>query len=262
MSRSVLPDPNPQLTESASEVGLLDPSGLGPQRTRAHRWETAAVPWLSTVKLPWGLEVKLLNISKSGLLVESGSKLNPGSTTIFHLSGPNKNLTVSARIVRSQVGAVTSRGVKYLAAALFDQTIDALEQRRATPQRSIAGPKALADLLARVMEERENGSDPTMLRASFEEGIRRLVSAREVEIREEASASSDGSELVCFPVPANRGFRTTLQATFEPNDTPQADEVKILKAAATLAAFILQFENISRDFAVNDRETSKARSEW
>jgi hypothetical protein len=261
MSRSVLLDPDPQLTESATEVGLLDPSGLGPERTRAHRWETADVPWLSTVKLPWGLEVKLLNISKSGLLVESGSKLDPGSTTIFHLSGPNKNLTVSARIVRSQVGAVTSRGVKYLAAALFDKTIDALEQRRATPQRSIAAPKALADLLARVMEERENGSDPAMLRASFEEGIKRLVSAREVEIREEASAA-DGSELVCFPVPANRGFRTTLQATFEPNDTPQADEVRILKAAATLAAFILQFENISRDFAVNDRETSKAVSEW
>ena len=117
-------------------------------------------------------------------------------------------------------------------------------------------------LLARVMEEREKGSDPAMLRASFEEGIKRLVSAREVEIREDASASSDGSELVCFPVPANRGFRTTLQATFEPNDTPQADEVRILKAAATLAAFILQFENISRDFAVNDRETSKAASEW
>jgi hypothetical protein len=66
--------------------------------------------------------------------------------------------------------------VKYLAAALFDQTIDAFEQRRATPQRSIAAPKALADRLARVMEERENGSDPAMLRASFEEEIRRLVS--------------------------------------------------------------------------------------
>jgi hypothetical protein len=262
MSRSVLLDPDLQLTELATEDGLLDHSGLGAKRCRAHRWETADVPWLSAVKLPWGLEVKLLNISKSGLLVESGSKLDPGSTTTFHLSGSNKDLTVSARIVRSQVGAVTSRGVKYLAAALFDKTIDALEQRRATPQRSIAAPKALADLLARVMEERENGSDPAMLRASFEEGIKRLVSAREVEIREEVDAATDGSEFVCFPVPANRGFRTTLQATFEPNDTPQADEVRILKAAATLAGFILQFENISRDFAANDGESFKAVNAW
>jgi hypothetical protein len=262
MSRSVLLDPDPQLTELATEDGLLDHSGLGAKRSRAHRWETADVPWLSTIRLPWGLEVKLLNISKSGLLVESGSKLDPGSTTTFHLSGSNKDLTVSARIVRSQVGAVTSRGVKYLAAALFDKTIDALEQRRATPQRSIAAPKALADLLARVMEERENGSDPAMLRASFEEGIKRLVGAREVEIREEVDAATDGSEFVCFPVPANRGFRTTLQATFEPNDTPQADEVRILKAAATLAGFILQFENISRDFAANDGESFKAVNAW
>ena len=260
MSGSVLLDP--QLTESALEDGLLDHSGLVAKRSRAHRWETAELPWLSAVKLPWGLEVKLLNISKSGLLVESGSKLDPGSTTIFHLSGPDKDLTISARIVRSQVGAVTSRGVKYLAAALFDKAFDLLEKRPATPQRPIAAPKALADLLARVMEDRENGSDPAMLRASFEEGIKRLVSAREVEIREEASESSDGSELVCFPVPANRGFRTTLQVTFEPNDTPQADEIRILKAAATLAAFILQFENISKDLAVCDSETPKAASAW
>jgi hypothetical protein len=248
MSGSVLLDPGPQLTESATEDGLPGPSGLGPKRSRAHRWETADLPWLSDVKLPWGLEVKLLNISKSGLLVESGSKLDRGSTMKFHLSGPDKSLTISARIVRSQVGAVTSRGVKYLAAALFDRTVDLLEQRPATPPRPIAAPKALADLLARVMEERENGSDPAMLRASFEEGIKRLVSARDVEIREEACESRDGSELVCVPVPANRGFRTTLQATFEPNDTPQADEIGILKAAATLAAFILQFENVSKDF--------------
>jgi hypothetical protein len=262
MSGSVLLDPEPQLTESATEAALLDHSGLAARRSRAHRWETADLPWLSSVKLPWGLEVRLLNISKSGLLVESGSKLDAGSTTIFHLSGPNKDLTISARIVRSQVGAVTGRGVKYLAAALFDKTIDALEQRRAAPERSVAAPKALADLLARVMEERENGSDPARLRTSFEEGIKRLVNARDVEIREEANIASDGTELVCFPVPANRGFRTTLQATFGPNDTPQDDEVRILKAAATLAGFILQFENISRDLPVGDSETSAPGSAW
>src|SRR5262249_12916906 len=71
---------------------LLDDCGLGTRRLRAHRWERSDLPWLSSVKLPWGLEVRLLNISSSGVLVESGSKLAAGSVLAFHLSGPNKNL--------------------------------------------------------------------------------------------------------------------------------------------------------------------------
>ena len=38
-----------------------------------------------------------------------------------------------------------------------------------------------------------------------------------------------------------------LQATFEPNYRPQEEEFRILKAAATLAAFILQFEDVAPD---------------
>jgi len=42
-----------------SDDRLLDDCGLGTKRLRAHRWERSDLPWLSSVTLPWGLEVRL-----------------------------------------------------------------------------------------------------------------------------------------------------------------------------------------------------------
>ena len=228
-----------------NEELLLDHCGLGVKRLRAHRWGLADLPWLSSVNLPWGLEVKLLNISSSGMLIESGDKFIPGSSTAFYLSGQNKNLVVSARIVRSQVALVDSRGVKYRAAAVFDNDLDLLTQRPASLGRSVAAPKLLTNLLVRVIDELEGGAAPASVRATFEQGLRRLVSARDIQIREVPDVPDDGTESVCFTIPSNRGLHTVLHATFEPSARPQEEEIRILKAAATLAAFILQFEDVA-----------------
>ena len=230
-----------------AEDTFLDQCGLGVKRLRAHRWGHADLPWLSSVNLPWGLEVKLLNISSSGLLIESGDKFVPGSSTAFHLSGQDKNLVVPARFVRSQVALVDTRGVRYRTAAVFEKDVDLLTQRPASLGRSIAAPKALTNLLVRVVDELEAGANPASVRATFEQGLRQLVSARDINIRDVPAASDDGSDSVYFTVPTNRAFQTILQATFEPNYRPQEEEFRILKAAATLAAFILQFEDVAPD---------------
>jgi hypothetical protein len=82
------------------------------------------VPWLSTVKLPWGLEVRVLNISSTGMLIETGSKFTPGTVTELQLYGPETDLVVSACFVRSEVALVDGRGVKYRAAATFKKQLD------------------------------------------------------------------------------------------------------------------------------------------
>ena len=66
----------------------------------------------------------LLNISSTGMLVETGSKLEPGSVTKLHLCGPDTHLVVPARFVRSEVAAVNREGVKYHAAAMFQKPLD------------------------------------------------------------------------------------------------------------------------------------------
>lgn len=247
LTRAAIASANSWEETLTPEDRVLSQSGLGVKRLRAHRWGLTDLPWLSNVMLPWGLEVQLLNISSSGLLIESGSKFIPGSEIAFHLSGSNKNLVVPARIVRSQVATVDNLGVKYRAAAVFDKDLDLLTQRPATLKRCISTPKALAHLLAGVVDQLEQGAGPAELRATFEQGLRRLVSAREIEIRDMPSASDAGCDSVYFAVPTDRGFPTILQATFEPSYEPQEEEFRILKAAATLAGFILQFEDIAPD---------------
>ena len=54
-----------------------------------------------------GQHLRLLNISSSGLLVESGVRLSPGSATTFKIGGPDLDLVVPARIVRCRVAVWT-----------------------------------------------------------------------------------------------------------------------------------------------------------
>ena len=82
------------------------------------------VPWLSTIRLPWGLEVRLLNISSTGMLIETGSRFTPGGVTDLQLCGPETHLVISACFVRSEVAAVDGCGVKYHAAATFKEPLD------------------------------------------------------------------------------------------------------------------------------------------
>jgi CheY-like chemotaxis protein len=91
-------------------------------RPRADRWAHADLPWLSSVNLSTGRKVKLLNISSSGILIDSEYKLTPGRSTEFQLWGPYKQLIVAARIVRSE--QTNDRGTRYLTAAAFDFKVD------------------------------------------------------------------------------------------------------------------------------------------
>jgi hypothetical protein len=257
MNQLVL-EPDSDHTETLTDDSLLDHCGLGIKRLRAHRWDRGDVPWLSGVKLPWGLEVRLVNISKSGLLVESHSKLTGGTSMAFHLWGPSKTLTLPARIVRCQVGRVDGRGVTYQAAAVFDKDVDLLE-RRPTPTNLAAAPKALAELLVRVISEHESGADSPALRTTFERGVGLVVGARAIEIRNGTDGPGYGSEHVYVPVLGNRGFDTTLQATFAPDAGPGEEQIRALTAAATLVAFLLQFEGVSLAMAP---EGSACINDW
>jgi hypothetical protein len=220
---------------------ILQPVAASAQRAR--RWAPADLPWLSSVQTAWGQQVRVLNISGSGMLVESSSKLAPGSSTEFSLCGPGTEVVMPARVVRSEVAAVDCRGVKYQTAAVFDRGLDHLF--REGPELSTglwATPQALADLLSRVSVEIGRGRDAVAVRATFEQGLGRLVPAREIRIREVPIAPIDGTESIYFIVPDGGASRSILQATFEPNYEPTADEFTLLKAAAAAAAIVLLYE--------------------
>jgi CheY-like chemotaxis protein len=251
------------MNHTSSHTPIADPTGIGgPDQTsitpasvplalqpgaaprqRAHRWASADLPWLSSVQTPWGLEMRVLNISGSGMLVESFSKLAPGSSTQFSLYGPETAVVMPARVVRSEVAAVDFRGVRYHTAAMFDRGLDHLfREGPELPTGLWATPQALADLLVRVSVEIGRGREAAAVRATFEQGLRRLVPAREIKIREVPMAPTEGTESIYFTVPDGSPSRSILQATFEPNYEPAADEFTLLKAAAAAAAIVLLYE--------------------
>ena len=107
----------------------------GVKRPRAQRLARTDAPWASRLTLPSGLELQLLNISSSGLLVESRQKLEPGQSTAFQFWGPIKNrrghqrpprprLVAPARIVRIEMEVTNGRGARYRTAAMFDGSVD------------------------------------------------------------------------------------------------------------------------------------------
>ena len=96
-----------------SDLAIDSPWLSNGSTKRAQRWALSDLPWLSSVKLPWGQHLRLVNISSSGLLVESGVRLAPGSDTTFRIGGPDLSLVVPARVIRCRVATVDSLGVKY-----------------------------------------------------------------------------------------------------------------------------------------------------
>jgi len=101
---------------------------LADERRRAYRKTRQEVPWLSTITLPRGIDVQLLNISASGALVATSARVALGSPTEFRLYGSDTRLVVPARFVRVEVATVDPvRGVEYHAAAAFDTPVDLLD---------------------------------------------------------------------------------------------------------------------------------------
>jgi hypothetical protein len=207
------------------------------ERRIALRKTRGDVPWLSGVKLSWGPELQLVNISSTGVLVETGSKFAPGSTSELHLSGPDTNLVVPVRFIRSDVARIDGLGVRYHAAAAFAKEINLEGPRRrqvpATP------PQDLAALLGDALAD-PGGREPA--HAKFAQGLRRLMRARDVQVRAGSAGAVGGRETLYFDVPGDDRARTTLQVVFERGHDVTAEEFRLLKAAAWMTAAVMELE--------------------
>jgi CheY-like chemotaxis protein len=211
-------------------------------RRRAPRRPKNQLPGLWSAKLPWGTEVTLLDVSRTGMLVETTSRVTLGSTLDFQFVGENTNVCIPARILRTNVADVDAFGVRYRVAAAFNRELELLEAAAAEDKATdaLVSPAALAQMLARVLADPERRSGSAM-RVHFEEELRKLLPLRTVQIRHSPLMSSDEDESVYFNVPVGSGCQV-LQATFEPDSLPSVSEFKLLRAAASLAAVLLEFE--------------------
>jgi hypothetical protein len=208
-------------------------------RRRSRRRTSADVPWLWTVKLAGGLQVRVVDISTTGVLLETTSRLSDGSTLDLQLLGEDTNVTVPARMLRSQVASVDGISVKYRVAATFAHQLALPGLQQAS--RSAATPEVLGDVLNRIMSKLDRCSGEAALRGSFERELRRILPVRDIQIRATPVIPERGAESIYFTVPHGTGERPILQAIFDPEYIPSAMDFRLLKAAASLAAVVLEF---------------------
>jgi CheY-like chemotaxis protein len=209
------------------------------ERRIALRKGRGDVPWLSGIKASWGADLQLINISSTGVLVETGSKFAPGSTTNLHLSGPETTLVVPVRFIRSDVARIDGLGVRYRAAAAFANELDLAGPRRA-PAAPATPPQELAALLGAVLVNASERQEPAHTR--FAQGLRQLIGARDVQVRAGSTGSAGGRETLYFDVPGDDRSRATLQVMFDRNHDVTDAEFRLLKAAAWLTAAVLELE--------------------
>jgi hypothetical protein len=163
-----------------------------------------------------------------------------GSTLDLHFIGNNTDVSIPARILRSDVATVDGFGVKDRVAAQVSRDFNLFDAARdVTPETT---PAALAAVLARVLTESDRGA-AAVARARFEEELCYLLAVQSVEIRETPIETVEG-ESVYFNVHGGSGS-PVLQAVFNPGSTPSASDFRLLRVAAHLAAVVLEVAPLS-----------------
>jgi PilZ domain-containing protein len=248
----VVDQPAPEIVEPPSAETMVMCQDVFSIRKRSMRWATWQLPWFSSIDVPWAVDLRLINISRSGVLVESRARIAPGAVISFRIVGPGRDLTMPARIVRSEVAKVDHLGVKYHAAAVFDYAFDTMMPEESEP---LDREGLLDGLVSSVLAHADAGSRPADLRIEFEAGVMKLVTVRDVRLRDVPVAENNGCDSVYFSIAGANG-PAVLQATFEPGYQPTAEEFAALKAAAVAAEDVVAVTKTARQLAVPARATS------
>jgi hypothetical protein len=208
-------------------------------RRRTTRHRSNDLPWLKTMTLSLGaITARIVDVSSQGVLAESGSKFLVGTTVDLQLLGQKTRLCVPARVLRSEVSEVDTRGVTYRMAAAFAHDLNILELETESANLT---PPVLADVLGRVLRDCTDTSGALSRRVRLEQELRQVLPVRDVLIRDSPVPAKDGSDSIYFTVRQVGPSRQILQVIFEPDSQPSPTEFRFLKAAADLAAVALEF---------------------
>jgi hypothetical protein len=224
---------------------------LPAHRPRAPRWKGDNIPWLTNVTMPLGLQVRLVNISRSGLLIESRGHFVVGQPAAFELHG-RLRVVVPGRFVRTTELRTNSasngpEGARvYHSAALFDDDLPLFAPLASGTHAGAVITHDLGEVLAWVRGEARSGMRPERIRAAFELSVQELVGARAVLICRAPAQADEPGDSVCLPVPTTDGSVAFLQAIYDTARPPSSQAFEQLKAAAELAADVLEMETAAR----------------
>jgi hypothetical protein len=212
-------------------------------RRRAARRRAADLAGQWAIKLnPYG-DASLLDISCTGVRFETSTRLNAGSLIDLEVLGIDDSLAVAARLIRSEAVRTGGPDVTYRVAAMFMREIDLFATNTnpimiAAAAAASPTPNVLADVLGRVLAN-ANWVSNGALRSLLEAEIEALVGAREVRIRALPIREASGCQSVYFSIPSLAAPEHGLHVVFERDRRPTGAEFRLLRAAASLAAVVL-----------------------
>jgi hypothetical protein len=125
-------------------------------------------------------------------------------------------------------------------------TTAAVAAGRARGRRGRDRRVGVADFLEFLNGALHPDRDPREIRARFEEGLRRLVSARRVALRSGPAPhrmpQHEATRRLAVDVPNSPDGRTSMEVVFDAAAGPDAWDVQFLQTARYLASFVLELE--------------------
>ncbi len=94
------------------------------ERRRAARRVPVAGEPLTGVRLRTGRELIVIDVSNTGMLVESCARLLPGTHLDVHVTTADGRVLIRSRVVRAHVSALHAEAIQYRGALAFDRAID------------------------------------------------------------------------------------------------------------------------------------------
>ena len=88
------------------------------------RFPAAAVSSIKSVRLSPGEQVQLVNISRTGVLVEGRTRFVPGTRVTVVFDGGFTPAQIKGRIVRCQVSSIHDGSLRYQSGIQFDKKLD------------------------------------------------------------------------------------------------------------------------------------------
>ncbi|MEX2663853.1 MAG: PilZ domain-containing protein [Vicinamibacterales bacterium] len=113
------------LSMNSAQTAELGSYGTPETENRsARRRKALEVPTIQGLRLaPFGGQVTLVNISESGLLVETGLGLPPGREVTVSATGGTTLFSVRARVVRTVIARIAPEGIRYHIGLAFLQHV-------------------------------------------------------------------------------------------------------------------------------------------
>jgi hypothetical protein len=111
----------------AKRRGRHHAPSTGAERRRSPRRPAALVPNLKA-RLLAGPDVRLVDVSRRGVLLETDTRLMPGSPIRVKFVADDSNLVMKGCVVRSSVAVVSGTGLVYRTAISFDEDISICDE--------------------------------------------------------------------------------------------------------------------------------------